>query len=63
MGESTLTVHLYRSHWPIGGVHRWRVVARNGKRVATSGEGYHNRSDCLDMVRKLFPHLYIVDES
>jgi uncharacterized protein YegP (UPF0339 family) len=25
---------------------RWRCVATNGKIVANSAEGYHNRQDC-----------------
>jgi len=58
-----LTVHVYRSRWSIGGMHRWKVVASNGKKVATSGEGYHNRQHCLDMVHKLFPHLKVVEDS
>lgn len=39
---------LRRSQW------RWRLVARNGRTVATSGEGYNNRSDALkaiDLIR------------
>ena len=27
---------------------RWRLVASNGKCIADSAEGYHNRQDCLD---------------
>lgn len=35
---------------------RWRLLARrNGKIVATSGEGYRRRVDCLRMFVKLFP--------
>ena len=26
---------------------RWRLLAQNGKIVATSGESYINKSDCL----------------
>lgn len=26
---------------------RWRYVARNGRIIATSSEGYHNRADCI----------------
>ncbi|MCA9732664.1 DUF1508 domain-containing protein [candidate division KSB1 bacterium] len=26
--------------------YRWRLRANNYKIIATSGEGYHNRSDC-----------------
>jgi len=33
---------------------RWRLKASNGQIIATSGEGYHNRSDCehgIDLVK------------
>ena len=30
---------------------RWRLLARNGKIVATSGESYHRRADALKGVR------------
>ena len=36
---------VYRDHhneW------RWFLQAENGKRIAESGEGYHNERDCLD---------------
>ncbi|HWL95130.1 MAG TPA: DUF1508 domain-containing protein [Phycisphaerae bacterium] len=26
---------------------RWRLLAANGQIIATSGEGYWNKSDCL----------------
>jgi len=26
---------------------RWRLIASNHRIVACSGEGYHNRADCL----------------
>lgn len=28
------------------GEYRWRLVAANGRKVADSGEGYHNLADC-----------------
>jgi uncharacterized protein len=28
-------------------VWRWRLVVRNGRAVAESTQGYHNRRDCL----------------
>lgn len=40
---------LLRTQW------RWRLIARNGRVIATSGEGYNNRSDCLnaiDLIRR-----------
>jgi uncharacterized protein YegP (UPF0339 family) len=30
-----------------GGEWRWRLVAGNGRIIATSGEGYQHRQDCL----------------
>jgi uncharacterized protein YegP (UPF0339 family) len=26
---------------------RWTYFAANGRKIADSGEGYHNKSDCL----------------
>ena len=34
---------------------RWRLIARNGRIVATSGEGYVNLSHAKRMARRLFP--------
>lgn len=34
---------------------RWHAVERNGKKVCESGEGYKNKSDCLDGLRKYAP--------
>lgn len=30
---------------------RWRLRAANGRILATSGESFHNRGDCLASVR------------
>ena len=38
---------------------RWRLWARNGKLVASCGEGYRNRQDCLRMIHKLFPMIQV----
>lgn len=35
---------LLRTQW------RWRLVARNGRTIATSGEGYNNRKDALSAI-------------
>ena len=32
------------------GQHRWYLAAANGRKVANSGEGYHNEADCLHAV-------------
>lgn len=29
---------------------RWRLRAANNKCIADSGEGYHNKKDCLDAI-------------
>lgn len=29
---------------------RWRLVASNGRIIATSGEGYFNKEDCLTAI-------------
>lgn len=29
---------------------RWRLVAANGKNIASSGEGYANKADCLHAI-------------
>jgi uncharacterized protein len=45
-----MTFELYRDKnlkW------RWRLVAKNGKIIADSGEGYHNKQDCRKMIRKI----------
>ena len=33
-----------------GGLWRWRLRARNGKIIATSGEAYWRLGDCLDAI-------------
>lgn len=30
--------------------YRWYLVAANGKKIANSGEGYHNETDCLHAI-------------
>jgi uncharacterized protein len=42
-----MTFHMYRDHnqeW------RWFLRAENGKKVAESGESYHQERDCLDAI-------------
>ena len=29
---------------------RWYLVAANGRKIADSGEGYYNKSDCLSAI-------------
>ena len=42
--ESVMAYVMYRdtaNQW------RWYLSASNGRKLANSGEGYHNKSDCL----------------
>lgn len=36
---------------------RWRVVADNNRVVATCGEGYHNRKDCIHGLHVVTRHI------
>lgn len=38
---------LYRD---LQGQYRWYLEAANGRKIANSGEGYHNRADCIAAV-------------
>lgn len=39
---------------------RWTLYARNGRKVACSGEGYTKRATCARMSRRLFGSIYLV---
>jgi len=42
----------------------WRFRADNGKIIADSAEGYHNKSDCLhgiEIIKKQGPHANVVE--
>lgn len=41
-----------RGHW------RWRLRAANGRIIAESGEGYHNKQDCIDGLNLVKGSLY-----
>ncbi|MDX6593190.1 MAG: uncharacterized protein QOJ13_2386 [Gaiellales bacterium] len=41
---------IYRDH---AGEWRWTFIAPNNRRMADSGEGYANRSDCEDAIDTL----------
>lgn len=46
-----MSYHLYKD---AAGEWRWYLQASNGRKIADSGEGYHNRSDCqhaIDLVK------------
>ena len=42
-----LVFHIYRD---TVSQYRWRLKAANGKTLANSGEGYHNRQDCIHAI-------------
>lgn len=47
-----MSYHMYRD---VQGYWRWYLNAGNGRKIANSGEGYHNRQDCLaaiELVRR-----------
>ncbi|MCB0746075.1 MAG: DUF1508 domain-containing protein [Ignavibacteriales bacterium] len=54
--------HVYkdsRAEW------RWRLKATNGKIIATSGEGYNNKQDCLhaiDLIKTYSPIAEVVED-
>lgn len=33
------------------GYHRWTLYAANNRKIANSGEGYHNQKDCVDAIQ------------
>ncbi len=42
-----MTFNMYRDHnneW------RWFLQSSNGRKIADSGEGYHNEKDCIDAI-------------
>ena len=49
---SVSRVEIYKDE---AGEFRWRGIARNGRVIAESGEGYNNRMYCQKMARALFP--------
>lgn len=46
--------------------YRWRLRANNFRIIATSGEGYINKSDCLhaiQLVKELAPTAQVIDKT
>lgn len=56
--ERTRFVEVYKDQ---GGLWRWRLISRNGRIVATSGEGYRRERWAIRMARVLFPTDRIFD--
>jgi uncharacterized protein YegP (UPF0339 family) len=42
-----MTFYMYKD---VQGYWRWYLEAANGRKVATSGEGYNNEQDCLHAI-------------
>jgi uncharacterized protein YegP (UPF0339 family) len=40
----------YYIHQDAQGYWRWYLLAANHRRIANSGEGYHNKQDCRDAI-------------
>ena len=51
-----MKIHLYRDKRLLW---RWRVVARNGRILADSGEGYCRRRDAARAAANLFPFVEV----
>lgn len=48
--EDPAMIQIYRD---AAGEYRWRLIARNGRTIADSGEGYSRLRDCHRAVRSL----------
>lgn len=46
-----MKIEIYRS--TKNGQLGWRLIARNGKKIACGGETYHNKKDLLKVVNSL----------
>jgi uncharacterized protein YegP (UPF0339 family) len=58
---SDFKVHKIETYVDASGDHRWRAVARNGRTVADSGEGYANKFDMEEIIRGAFPDVEVVE--
>ena len=47
MNPNNLVFHVYRD---TSFQYRWRLIAPNNRIGANSGEGYHNKQDCLHAI-------------
>lgn len=45
-------LHVYKDR---KGEWRWTLYARNGKKLANSGEGYKRARNCYAIARRIFP--------
>ena len=42
---------IYYVYKDADGQWRWYLMAGNNRKIANSGEGYHNKQDCLDAIK------------
>ncbi len=47
-GSRDMAYYMYRD---VAGYWRWYLRAVNGRKIADSGEGYHNRQDCFSAIK------------
>jgi len=47
MTTHSSTYYVYKDHQ---GYWRWYLAAANNRKIANSGEGYHNKQDCLSAI-------------
>lgn len=59
-GRATDPAH-FEVYADAAGEHRWRLVAKNGKTVADSGEGYKRQASALDAVDRIRSYLRVND--
>lgn len=53
MGDNSLRVTVFRVFKDKAGQWRWRLVARNGKIIADSGEGYTRERDAMRAAQRV----------
>jgi uncharacterized protein YegP (UPF0339 family) len=47
-------IEVYEARKQAGQFWRWRALAKNNRKIASSGEAYSNKADCIAAVRLLF---------
>ena len=52
--KSTIDLQVYKDK---SKEYRWRIVHKNGKVLADSGEGYARRRNCVNALRNLYQYI------
>ena len=50
MKQERIEIYKSRKNGQFG----WRYIAKNGKRIAASGETFHNKKDAMAIAKRLF---------